>query len=92
MIIYRPQRGSLSDAMTEKQEFESEEDMKNYIVEEWGGFIQFDDIVIYGEAIEDKRIGWIDTRSVCTNKFGGQDNIEKYGYPQCIGFCATNYR
>lgn len=91
MIIYRPHRGRLNDAMAEAKEFNSEQEMKEYIVEQWGGYVSFDDIVIIGDSHNDDRIGWRDVRYICAKRFGKQDNIVKYGFPQCIGMCATDY-
>ena len=91
MIIYRPHRGSLIDAMAEAKEFNNEQEMKEYIAEQWDGYISVEDIVIIDNPQNDERIGWKDTRYVCSKRFGEQDNIEKYGVPQCIGMCATDY-
>jgi len=91
MIIYRPHRGSLTDAMAEVKEFNNEQEMKEYIVEQWNGYISIDNIVIDDNPINDDRIGWKDTRYVCTKILGKDDYMKKYGYPQCIGMCATNY-
>lgn len=92
MIIFRPHRGSLADAMAETKEFENEEQMKEYIVKDWNGYISFDDIVIDDLVTIDERIGWKDTRYVCTKRLGDEDYIQKYGCPQCIGMCATDYK
>lgn len=97
MLIYRPHRGSLSDAMAEAVEFDSEEAMKRYIVSEevklWGApAFDADDIVIDDEAISDERIGWKDVRYVCVKRYFREDYIKLYGCPQCIGYCATDYR
>ena len=91
MIIYRPHRGNLADAMVEAKEFNSEQEMKEYIVKQWDGYFSIEDIVILGDPYNDERIGWEDTRYVCSKRFGDQDNIVKYGVPQCIGMCATKY-
>jgi len=92
MIIFRPHRGHLDEAMAEAREFATELEMKVYIVDIWDGYFGIDDIVIYGESMCDERNGWEDTRYVCTNKFGDQDNIKEFGVPQCIGMCATKYK
>lgn len=91
MIIYRPHRGSLADAMAEAKEFNNEQEMKEYIVKQWDGYISVDDIVIDDNAHNDDRIGWKDTRYVCTKRLGNDNYIEKYEHPQCIGMCATIY-
>jgi len=92
MIIYRPHRGSLVDAMAEAKEFNNEQEMKEHIADYWDGYISVEDIVIDNEPYNDDRNGWKDTRYVCTKRFGDQDNIKRYGKPQCIGMCATDYK
>lgn len=96
MVIYRPHCGGLAEAMAEAREFESFEEMKKYIVDEserYWGKPAFDvtDIVIDDEASPDDRIGWKDERYVCVKRYFGEDYMEKYGTPQCIGMCATDY-
>ena len=91
-IIYRPHRGSLSQSIREARIFNSEEEMKAWIVEEWArpfGYKLFniEDIVIDKEEINDSRIYWKDTRYVCIKRCGS----EFYSYPQCIGMCATKF-
>ena len=102
MIIYRPHRGSLEDAMKESCEFENELEMKKYIVNEWcemwkGIFnnllFEIDDIVIdYDNVVSDERNGWKDTMYVCVKRMDEEDYMAKYGVPQCIGMCATDYK
>ena len=92
MIIYRPHRSILSQAMSEAKEFDNEDDMKNYILKDWDGLFSFDDIVIDDESVKDDRIGWNDSRYVCTKRCGKDDYIKLYGVPQCIGMCATDYK
>jgi len=96
MIIYRPHRGQLVDAMSEAKEFNSFEDMKQYIYNEWNIFKQelftIDDIVIdESHKMNDERNGWKDTMHVCIKRCGEEDYIKLYGCPQCIGMCATDY-
>ena len=95
MIIYRPHRGSFSDAMAEAAEFESESDMLAYIVSTETDNSPFDaapfsvsDLVITGAPMNDSRNGWEDTRYVCTRRYYN----EVYPIPQAIGFFATKYR
>jgi hypothetical protein len=92
MIIFRPHRGSLDDAMKEAKEFKDESEMKKYIVDQWNNLFftemfTVDDIVIDDKVSNDDRNGWKDTRYVCTKRMGN----EKYDTPQCIGMCATDY-
>ena len=97
MIIYRPHRGTLENSLKEANEFETEEEMKQYIYEYYKNLLpgitalQTDDIVIDEEVVDDDRCGWHDTRDVCVKRLWEEDYMEKYGCPQCIGFCATNY-
>lgn len=93
MIIYRPHRGGLAEAMKEAREFETIDAMKAHIVASWteacDGRRPFEpeDIVIDDEAINDPRNGWKDTCYVCiTHCFD-----ERYPTPACIGMCATDY-
>lgn len=100
MIIFRPHRGSLSEAMKEAKEFKNIDDMKEYIVkvwhECWGGekfLFSTQDIVINDESeVNDERIGWEDSKYVCLKRMGNEDYIKKYGKAQCIGMCATKYK
>jgi hypothetical protein len=86
-MIYRPQRGSLFDAMKEVKEFNDVDEMKKFIVNDWSNNIAEEDIVIDEKVVNDDRIGWQDTRYVCAKKIGQ----EEYAHPQCIGYCATVY-
>lgn len=93
MIIYRPHRGSLEDAMREVKEFESIDQMKEFIVKDWADAFSADDIVIDEKnPTPDERIGWEDTMYVCVKRMQDIDYIEKYGTAQCIGMCATRYK
>lgn len=102
MIIYRPHRGGLAEAMQEAKEFQTEDEMKQYIYEEHKRYFSeigfnsapFDveDIVIKEDtAIKNSRTGWNDTMYVCVKRYGNEDYMEKYGAPQCTGMCARNY-
>lgn len=65
--------------------------MKEYIVKQWNGYFDIDDISIEGNPFNDNRVGWKDCRDIRTKRFGNEDNIALYGFPQCIGMCATDY-
>lgn len=82
MIIYRPHRTSLSDALSEAKEFSTWQELKEYVASTWNsmGFGQAtsSDVSIKDNSIEDERIDWKDTRMVLCK-----------GYP--VGFCATQY-
>ena len=97
MVIYRPHRNTLIEAMEESKEFSDFEEMKKHICDYWFTFykecgfseppFEISDIVINEEFSEDTRNGWKDTRYVCVKRIGK----EIYPFPQCIGFCATIY-
>ena len=82
MIIYRPQRGLLVEAMAEKKEFSSIKEMLNYLVKEHKKAFDIWDISItyYGY---DERISW-ETFIVTVAKY--RDEI--FEHPQAIGFCT----
>ena len=100
MIIFRPHRGSLSEALEEAKEFNNVDEMKEYIVKQWndgwtgrGKLFTIDDIVIDEKSVVcDERCGWRDTMYVCVKRMGNEDYMKKYGAPQCIGMCATDYK
>lgn len=92
MIIYRPHRGGLAESMAEAREFESVEAMFGYIAEmhtdpERGPAFMPKDIIIYWQVVDDSRVGWHDTKYVCTKRYFG----EVYALPQLVGMCATDY-
>lgn len=92
MIIYRPHRGGLKEAMSEAKEFNNVEDMKEYIVKQhtddvMGEAFSKNDIVLEEDGIEDKRTGWKDTRHICVERYYN----ENFPIPQCIGWFATKY-
>ena len=97
MIIYRPHRGGLAESLSKAKEFETEEEMKQHIIEHYKNLLpglvpfEIDDIVIGGEDVDDDRCGWHDTRCVCIKRLVDEDYMDKYGCPQCIGMCATDY-
>jgi len=90
MIVFRPHRETLKEAMKEVKCFDTEDELKEYICKEWQDMfgknvISKKDVIIQDEAISDKRIGWIDSRYVCIKRFGKT----KYKHPAPIGMCAT---
>lgn len=92
MIIYRPQRRELSESLKEAQEFIDEDEMKNYILNDWnnngfGKLFDLNDIVISDEMSNDERIGWNKVRMVGIKRCGN----ELYNTPQCIGYCSYEY-
>lgn len=87
MIIYRPQRGSLSASMREARLFSDEAAMKAHIVEYLDGQVDRSDIVVAGEPMNDDRTRWRDARRVCIKVMSGT-HLEP---APCVGFCATLY-
>ena len=83
MIKYRPHRGSLDEAMKEYQEFDTVDEMIQYIVKDWSGYISAEDISVGKIQGEDDRIGWRAWRYVLTRRVGD----DHYDTPQCIGMC-----
>lgn len=93
MYIYRPHRGNLYEAMKECKEFNTKEEMIDFISAESSyltGKPLYDpkDIIIGLSLINDCRIGWKDCRGVFVKRMGN----EHFPIPQCIGWCATVYR
>lgn len=101
MVIYRPHRSTLDEAMKLRKEFDSFEDLQNYIVNELKDFINLKpkEVIASNEAHNDERIGWKDSDYIC---IVGYDKIEdKAGFEKyfggkfesklCIGMFATDY-
>ena len=77
---------SIDDALDQIKEFETVEEMKEYLSKYWNinKRITKDNIVIDDRfSYEDKRLGWQDTRYVCLK----QDDETRV-----IGYCATKYK
>jgi hypothetical protein len=85
-IFYRPQRGGLAESMAELQEFSSIKELFEYLVKDNNNAFDEDQVYIsyYGC---DHRIGW-DTFIVTVERYFDENYLEKYGYPQAIGFCT----
>ena len=64
--------------------FKSTQEMFNAIVQDWNGFISFDDLSVGDNIGKDNRIDWKETRYVCTKRIGE----DAYNTPQCIGMCS----
>jgi hypothetical protein len=88
MYIFRPHRSLLADAMAEAKEFNTKEEMFEYIIKNHSqNLFDINDLVIDERSFPDDRINWHDTHYVCSKRFGDK----KYETPQCIGMCATQY-
>lgn len=89
MIKYRPHRGLLEYAMKETRNFNTVNEMCEYIVSDWnkssvGELFSKEDIVIGKDEGKDSRIDWKETRYICVKRMGK----EIYKIPQCIGMCS----
>jgi hypothetical protein len=92
MIIFRPKRELLDDAMAAAREYENEDEMKKDIVKEFNGEVDLDDIEIkpaYNTI--DTRIGWNNCKDVCIKRYGYDNFMKKYGHSIYIGTCASDY-
>lgn len=92
MIIYRPHRGGIAEAMEEAREFKTIDEMKAYIVlmntdRDYGQAFCADDIILGNEPREDYRIGWKDVNYVYVTHYYS----ERYNNPIPIGYYATEY-
>lgn len=90
MILYRPHRGSLDEAMAEMKTFDNIDDMKKHIIKELD-IIDSDvdccgpeDILFKGLDMDDHRIGWKNVHYVLIRRF----YHKKYKYPQVVGQCT----
>lgn len=87
MIKYRPHRSTLREAMKEAKEFETVDEMYDYIVSNWNRdkeLIAKENLSIGEKLGKDPRIDWKETRYVLINRIGD----EIYDEPQCIGMCS----
>lgn len=89
MIVYRPHRGSLADAMAEMQSFGDIHEMFNYIIKNesyvWGvPPYDIEDLSLSEIIGDDDRVGWKNVRYVLTRRCG--DRV--YNHLQCIGMCC----
>ena len=101
IVIYRPHRGGLDEAMKEKQVFASFEELQKYVsgqFPEWFS-VRPCEIVPSGNPVNDERIGWEDSDYLCIDSY---ENVQdKQGYekyfngrydtPLCIGMFATKW-
>lgn len=90
MIKYRPQRGSLEKSMDGYKEFDTVDDMFNYIVtHDHNKCMDIKDLAISNEpGTPDPRIGWECTQYICTKTYLGT----VYDHPICIGMCDLGER
>lgn len=65
MLIYRPHRSSLAEAMAEAKTFNSFDEIKEYVSNKWNSvwgqnILNPNDIVLDEESHDDDRIEWKD--------------------------------
>ena len=88
MIKYRPHRAYLDESMELAKEFDSLDQMYDYIVKEWNAIENnlffFFFLSVSKDSYKDDRIDWKETRYVCTRRMGK----DLYDTPQCIGMCS----
>lgn len=87
MIKYRPHRGMLSESMKDEMEFDTMDQMYDYLSEYWNYWdkiFEREDLSVTKDFGRDKRINWKELRYVCTKRFGK----DRYDIPQCIGYCS----
>ena len=85
MIRYRPQRGTLVDAMKEYKEFNTLGEMFEYIASTTPLPQGISNLSISEDYGCDSRIGWKHSHYVLTTAFGTTTN---YDNPQAIGYCS----
>ena len=92
-VLYRPHCETLTDAMELVKEFNTVEDMLNWICEDseicGKEMIAVEDINL-SYYCYDERIDW-QTFVVTVNKWGNENYLEKYHCPQGIGFMTFKY-
>ncbi|MFR5022818.1 MAG: hypothetical protein ACLUCA_11120 [Mediterraneibacter gnavus] len=77
----------LSESIDGAKEFDTIDQMYDYILNDWNtGYDFFDreDLSISEDFGRDERINWKELRYVCTKRFGK----DIYDAPQCIGYCS----
>lgn len=75
--------------MFNSKEFDNLNDMYDYIISKWNNdsnikLFDKEDLSISKNHGTDERIGWKETRYICTKRMGNQI----FECPQCIGMCS----
>lgn len=81
-VIFRPACGTLSEAMSKKQQFTDVCEMLDYIIELHGNAFTREEIHLTYYC-RDTRIDW-ETFIVTVDRIYN----EKYDFPQAIGYCT----
>ena len=92
-ILYRPQRSTLAEAMQEVKQFNTMEDLIDYLVKvhimNENKAFRKEDIYIHYYCY-DERINW-QTYLVCVGKYFNENYLQKYHCPQAIGYLTFIY-
>ena len=101
MVIFRHKMELLEEAMKTCKEFNSFEELQQYIVDYMKPYLKLipSDVVAGLTTGHDKRIGWEDTTYLCIKGYSevsDKDGFEKYfggKYESgcCVGMFATKY-
>lgn len=101
MIIFRHNREFLSEAMKTCKEFNTFEELQQYIVDYMKPYLNLvpSDIVAGNNTGNDKRIGWEDSNYLCIvgySQVSDKEGFERYyggRYESgaCVGIFATKY-
>lgn len=102
MIIFRHRREFLSESMKTCKEFNTFEELQQYIVDYMKPYMNLipSEIVAANMKREDKRIGWDDADYLCIvgySKISDKEGFEryyggKYESDYCVGIFATKYQ
>ena len=81
LIVYRPHRRLLSEAMQEVKYFSSIEEMFEFVKSDWSRYYpDYLEVVLGENEVDDNRNGWHYTRYVCIK-------ITPDDQSHCIGMC-----
>ena len=81
LIVYRPHRRLLCEAMQEVKYFSSIEGMFQFVKSDWRKYYpDYLEVVLGEDEVDDDRNGWHHTRYVCIKTSPDE-------YPQCVGMC-----
>lgn len=87
MIKYRPNKCILIESTKDEMEFDTIDQMYDYLLEYWNYFdknFEREDLSVTKDFVRDERINWKELWYVCTKRFGK----DIYDAPQCIGYCS----
>ncbi len=85
-VLYRPQRGTLADALSEMKEFASVDEMFEYLMKDHKQAFNKNEIYI-SDYCYDNRIDW-QTYIIAVGRYFDKNYLEEYHCPKAIGFCT----